>query len=157
MGGTAPCVAGVPGGVPLALLGRQQREDFSFFGPIGRSGISWQKYQLTRMLDFAPSAAVQQWINIALIWIGFGTLAGLLATVIFPLRGSVGPFLAMVMGIGGSTIGLLVLSWLFPSHSLNPISLVGFLAATVGALMLLALYRLTAVCFSRRQVTTGKE
>ena len=39
----------------------------------------------------------------------------------------------MVIGIVGSTIGLLGLSWLFPGRELNPISPLGFLAATIGA------------------------
>ena len=101
------------------------------------------------MPELALSPTAQQWINLVLIWIGFGTLAGLLATVIFPMRRSVGPFLAMVMGIVGSTLGLLGLSWLFPGRPLNPISPLGFLAATIGAFVLLVLYRLGGVCFGR--------
>jgi uncharacterized membrane protein YeaQ/YmgE (transglycosylase-associated protein family) len=61
------------------------------------------------MPELTLSPAVQHWIYVVLIWVGFGTLAGLLATVIFPLR-HVGPFSAMVIGIAGSTIGLLGLS-----------------------------------------------
>ena len=95
---------------------------------------------------FSPTA--QQWINIVLVWVGFGALAGLLATVLFPMRRSVSPFLAIVVGIVGSTIGLFGLSWLFPDKTLNPISPMGFLAAAIGAFLLLALYRLGAVCFS---------
>ena len=98
------------------------------------------------MPELTLSPIAQQWINVVLIWVGFGTLAGLLATVIFPLRRSIGPFLAMVMGIVGSTIGLLGLSWLFPDRPLNPISPLGFLAATIGAFVLLVLYRLGARC-----------
>jgi uncharacterized membrane protein YeaQ/YmgE (transglycosylase-associated protein family) len=103
------------------------------------------------MAELAFSPAAQHWINVVLIWVGFGTLAGLLATVIFPFRHAVGPFLAMVMGILGSTIGLLGLSWLFPDRQINPISLLGFVAATLGALLLLLLYRLGAMCFARRE------
>ena len=100
------------------------------------------------MSESALSPAAQQWICVVLIWVGFGTLAGLLATVIFPFRRFVSPFLAMVMGIAGSTIGLLGLSWLFPGRPLNPISPLGFLAATIGAFVLLVLYRLGGMCFS---------
>ena len=53
------------------------------------------------MSEFALSPVAQQWVNVVLIWVGFGTLAGLLATVILPQRRTVGPFLAMVMGIVG--------------------------------------------------------
>jgi uncharacterized membrane protein YeaQ/YmgE (transglycosylase-associated protein family) len=81
----------------------------------------------------------------------------LLATVIFPLRRTVGPFAAMVMGIAGSTIGLFGLNWLFPNRPLNPISPLGFLAATIGAFVLLVLYRLGAACFVRREDGAGNE
>ena len=85
------------------------------------------------MSESALSPAAQQWIYVVLVWVGFGTLAGLLATVLFPLRRFITPFTAMVIGIVGSTVGLLGLSWLFPGRPLNPISPLGFLAATIGA------------------------
>lgn len=99
------------------------------------------------MPELAPFPVAQQWINVVLIWVGFGTLAGLLATVIFPQRRGVGPFATMVAGIVGSTLGLLGLSWLYPDRPLNPISPLGFLAATIGAFVLLVLYRLGSVLF----------
>ncbi len=125
-----------------APLGRQQRKDFFHFHG---------------MPEFALSPAAQQWINVVLIWVGFGTLAGLLATVLFPMRRSVGPFLAMVMGILGSTLGLLGLSWLFPGRPLNPISPLGFLAATLGAFVLLVLYRVGGARFIRCDNDAGKK
>ena len=109
------------------------------------------------MPELALSPAVQQWVNVVLIWVGFGTLAGLLATVLFPLRRSVGPFLAMVIGIVGSAIGLLGLSWLFPGRPMNPISPLGFLAAAIGAFVLLVLYRLGGAWFIRRDDDSGEE
>jgi uncharacterized membrane protein YeaQ/YmgE (transglycosylase-associated protein family) len=99
------------------------------------------------MPELALSPTAQHWINVVLIWVGFGTLAGLLATVIFPLRRAVGPFSAIVIGIAGSTIGLLALSWLFPEREMNPISPLGFFAATIGAFVLLAVYRLGGAFF----------
>lgn len=94
------------------------------------------------MSDFALSSAAQHWINVVLIWIGFGTVAGLLATVIFPFRRPAGPFWAVVLGITGSSVGLVGLNWLFPDREWNPISPPGLLAATVGAFALLLLSRL---------------
>lgn len=102
------------------------------------------------MLHFALSPVAQQWICVVLIWVGFGTLVGLLATVIFPFRRPAGPFWAVVLGIAGSTLGLLGLSWLFPDREVrdfNPISPLGFLAATVGAFVLLTLYRIGCALF----------
>jgi uncharacterized membrane protein YeaQ/YmgE (transglycosylase-associated protein family) len=103
------------------------------------------------MPDYTLSPAAQHWVNVVLIWVGFGTLAGLLATVVVPLRGSLRPFSVMVIGILGSTIGLLGLSWLFPEHELKPISPLGFLAATIGAFVLLMAHRLGAFCFIRHE------
>lgn len=100
-------------------------------------------------LELSPIA--QHWVNVVLIWVGFGTLAGLLATIILPLRRPAGPFSTMVMGIAGSTVGLFGLAWFFPGRELNPISPLGFLAATVGAFLLLILYRLCSLLFTSRR------
>ena len=109
------------------------------------------------MPEVSLSPTAQHWINVVLIWVGFGTLAGLLATVIFPLRRCVGPFSAIVIGIAGSTIGLLGLSWLFPERELNPISPLGFFAATIGAFVLLIAYRLGGFCFVRHGDDADKD
>jgi uncharacterized membrane protein YeaQ/YmgE (transglycosylase-associated protein family) len=109
------------------------------------------------MSDLTLFPAAQQWINVVLIWVGFGTVAGLLATVIIPLRRSVGPFTAVVIGIVGSTIGLLGLSWLFPGRQLNPISPLGLFAATIGAFVTLVVYRLGGFCFVRREDDDGSD
>lgn len=101
------------------------------------------------MSDIALSPAAQHWINVVLIWIGFGTLAGLLATVLFPLRRPAGPFWAVVLGICGSTVGLFGLGRLYPDRQINPISPLGFLAAAVGAFALLMLFRLGQAMFGR--------
>jgi uncharacterized membrane protein YeaQ/YmgE (transglycosylase-associated protein family) len=94
------------------------------------------------MSDLAFPPDVQQWIKVVLIWVGFGTIAGLLAGVLLPLRRPAGAFWAVVLGTTGSAVGLLGLSWLFPGKDFNPISPLGFLAATVGVFVLMALCRL---------------
>lgn len=83
----------------------------------------------------------QHWVNVVLIWVGFGTLAGLLARAILPVAPPSGPVLTLACGIVGSLIGLLALSLLLSGPQLNPISPLGFLAATAAALLLLILYR----------------
>jgi uncharacterized membrane protein YeaQ/YmgE (transglycosylase-associated protein family) len=102
------------------------------------------------MPDFALSPAAQHWVLIVLVWTGFGTLAGLLATIVFPMQKPTGPFWTIVLGITGTTVGLLGLEWLFPVKELNPISPVGFLAAAVGALALLVLYRISRAMSDKR-------
>jgi uncharacterized membrane protein YeaQ/YmgE (transglycosylase-associated protein family) len=103
------------------------------------------------MPDLELSPIAQHWVNVVLIWVGFGTLAGLLATVILPFRQSAGPFSTMVMGIVGSTLGLVGLTYLFPDREINPISPLGFLAATIGSLVLLIFYRLGSHVLAKYQ------
>ena len=98
------------------------------------------------------SDAAQQWVNVVLIWIGFGTLAGLLARAILPGRDPAGAVATLVIGITGSTIGLLVLTFFYSrfweTEPANPISPLGLIAATGGAFLLLIAYRLLSACFA---------
>lgn len=102
------------------------------------------------MGEIELSQTAQQWVNVVLIWIGFGTVAGLLARTVLPGRDPGGAVTTLVIGIVGSTGGLLVFSY-FASHFWdgqppNPISPLGLLAATGGAFVLLVVYRLAGVC-----------
>jgi uncharacterized membrane protein YeaQ/YmgE (transglycosylase-associated protein family) len=100
-------------------------------------------------LELSPAA--QQVVNVAVIWIGFGTLSGLLAVFILPVRHPSGPIATLLLGIVGSVLGLLGLTWLFQGRSLNPIGPVGFLAATAGAFLLLILLRAFQACLPRKE------
>ena len=104
--------------------------------------------------NYALSPAAQHWLHVALIWIGFGSLAGLLARAVFPARQPIGPAATMAVGIVGSAVGLLVLS-LFGGEGLHPIGPVGFLAATGGAFVLLIVYRLAVAYSAKREQDAG--
>lgn len=93
------------------------------------------------------SETAQQWVNVVLIWLGFGIVAGLLARALVPGKHPVGAVATLVIGVLGSTIGLLALGFLVPADRTNPIGPVGLLAATGGAFVLLVGYRLLAACF----------
>ena len=93
------------------------------------------------MSELELSQHAQQWVNVVLIWVGFGALAGLLAKILLPLSEPSGPLSVLVLGITGSMIGLLALSCLPFGGKLNPISPLGFLAATAGAFVLLMAYQ----------------
>ena len=99
-------------------------------------------------LEFCQGA--QQWVNVVLIWIGFGTLAGLLAKTVLPGRDPCGTVATMVIGIAGSTLGLVILGRFTQDYCQkgppNPISPVGMLAATGGAFALLLAYRVLVTC-----------
>lgn len=88
--------------------------------------------------------AVEQFANYLLMWVGFGTLVGLLAKAILPGRDPGGAIVTVLMGIGGSVIGCALLMYFWQGQRVAPISPVGFLVATGGTILLLLFYRLFA-------------
>ena len=105
-------------------------------------------------LEFAQQA--QDLVNVVLIWVGFGTLAGLVAKVVLPLREPSGAMTPLLLGALGSVIGLLILSFLLNQSQLNPISPLGLLAAAVSAFGLLILYSIVNACIPKRDEDSGE-
>ena len=93
-------------------------------------------------MGFQFPEPVEHWANLILIWVGFGTLTGLLAKAIMPGRDPGGAVATLCMGIGGSVIGCGVLTFFYREADVTPISPLGFLVATGGAFILLFFYRL---------------
>jgi uncharacterized membrane protein YeaQ/YmgE (transglycosylase-associated protein family) len=87
---------------------------------------------------------IQLWANTLLVWVGFGTLVGLLAKAIMPGRDPGGAVATLAMGIGGTVIGCGTLSFFYRGARVTPISPLGFVVATGGAFVLLFFYRLLA-------------
>ncbi|ADB15400.1 hypothetical protein Psta_0714 [Pirellula staleyi DSM 6068] len=86
---------------------------------------------------------VSQWANDVLVWIGFGTLAGLLAKAIMPGKDPGGAVATLAMGIGGTVIGCGVLTFFSPQGTrVTPISVAGFAVATAGSFVILFFYKL---------------
>jgi uncharacterized membrane protein YeaQ/YmgE (transglycosylase-associated protein family) len=77
-----------------------------------------------------------------LMWIGFGTLVGLIAKAIMPGRDPGGPLATLMMGIVGAVIGGGALALAMPTYRVTPISPLGFVVSTAGALVLLGFFRL---------------
>ena len=75
-------------------------------------------------------------------WVGFGTLAGLLAKAIMPGKDPGGAVATLAMGIGGTIIGCGILSFFSPTTRITPVSGAGFCVATAGAFIILFLYKL---------------
>ncbi len=100
------------------------------------------------MPELELSQTAQHWVGVVLIWIGLGTVAGLVARALLPVRepGAVG---TLVIGILGSTAGLWTLSLLFARGPVNPISPAGFCAACLGAFALLLCHRAWQAWLSR--------
>lgn len=88
------------------------------------------------------SAGTQQFINDVLVWVGFGTVVGLLARAIMPGRDPGGAVTTLLMGIGGTIIGSGAWSLFTHGARVTPVSPIGIVVATVGAFSLLFFYRL---------------
>ena len=100
--------------------------------------------ELAVSIDLALPEQIQQWANTVLVWVGFGTLVGLLAKAIMPGRDPGGAVVTLAMGIGGTVIGCGTLAYFYRGEHITPISLIGFVVATGGAFILLFFYRLLA-------------
>jgi len=87
---------------------------------------------------------IQQWAELLLIWVGFGTIAGLLAKAVIPGRDPGGALATMGMGIGGTIIGCGVLTYFYDGLKVTPISPVGFLCAIAGSCVILFFYKMLA-------------
>ncbi len=86
---------------------------------------------------------IEQWANDILVWVGFGTIVGLLAKGIMPGRDPGGAVATLAMGVGGTVIGCGVFAYFSESvERITPISPIGFVVATAGAFILLFFYRL---------------
>ena len=94
------------------------------------------------MPELQLTGAAAAWANDILVWIGFGTLAGLMAKAIMPGRDPGGAVATLGMGIGGTVIGCGTLMFFHDGARVTPISPIGFLVATGGAFVLLFFYRL---------------
>jgi uncharacterized membrane protein YeaQ/YmgE (transglycosylase-associated protein family) len=94
------------------------------------------------MDDPAWMQQVQQWMHELLVWVGFGTLVGLLAKAIMPGRDPGGAVATLAMGIAGTIIGCGIVSYFGRGHLISPISPLGFGVATGGAFVLLFFYKL---------------
>ena len=92
---------------------------------------------------------IQQWANTILVWVGFGTLVGLLAKPIMPGRDPGGAVMTLLLAIGGTVIGDGMLMFFLKEYHITPFSLLGFLAATKGAFLLLLFHRLLSGRFFR--------
>src|SRR5262245_32980154 len=105
------------------------------------------------MPDIEFSQAVQQAAHELLVWVGFGTLVGLLAKAVMPGRDPGGAVATLMMGIGGTVIGCGIVSYFYEGKRISPISPIGFVVGTAGAFILLFFYRVLGGYFFREGVT----
>jgi uncharacterized membrane protein YeaQ/YmgE (transglycosylase-associated protein family) len=96
------------------------------------------------MMDVEIPESIRVWVNDILVWVGFGTLAGLLAKAVLPGRDPGGAVATVLVGIAGTIVGCGSLLFFFPEQRPTPISPFGFLLATAGAAILLLGHRVLA-------------
>ncbi len=77
-----------------------------------------------------------------LIWIAVGLIAGVLAKWVMPGPDPGGIIVTILIGMAGALVGGYVLQWLLNAPQPTDLSLGSILTATLGAIILLAVYRL---------------
>lgn len=98
---------------------------------------------------------VRQGMNTGLVWIGFGTMAGLLAKAVMPGRDPGGAVSTVLIGVAGSVIGSGTLLFFWDGARVKPMSFLGFVIAAIGAFILLFFYRLLAGYYFVESVDGG--
>ncbi|MCA9260492.1 MAG: GlsB/YeaQ/YmgE family stress response membrane protein [Planctomycetales bacterium] len=90
----------------------------------------------------ATNDTAQRLVNDVLVWIGFGTVVGLLAKGIMPGRDPGGAIATVLMGIGGTVMGCGLMSYLKNGTRVVPVSPMGMLVGVLGTLFILFFYKL---------------
>lgn len=86
--------------------------------------------------------SARQLVNDVLVWIGFGTVIGLLAKGIMPGRDPGGAIATVLMGVGGTVLGCGVVSYFNEGQRVIPVSPMGMLVGIAGTLLILFFYKL---------------
>lgn len=81
-------------------------------------------------------------IGAVVVWILLGLIAGALAKWVMPGPDPGGIIVTILVGMGGALLGGFVVGWLFGGGGPLELSFGSVIVATLGALALLALYRL---------------
>lgn len=87
------------------------------------------------------SSAAQFWVNLVLLWLGFGILVGLVAQAILPEGEPKNAFGVLVIGITGSCLGPLLISLAWNPEEFNPIGPLGFAVSVLISLAIFLVYR----------------
>ncbi len=94
-------------------------------------------------MDYAET--VQTGAYLIFLWLGFGVVVGMVASIFLPEGEPKGIFGVLVVGVAGSCFGPLGVSIFLNVERFNPISPLGFLSAVSASLMLLLGYRFICV------------
>jgi len=99
-------------------------------------------YDLRRLV-FRASFTLQEGITMGIIaWIVFGLIAGVIAKFIMPGRDGGGFIVTCILGVVGAVVGGWLATMFGVGGSVSGFNLHSFLVAVVGAIVVLAIYRL---------------
>jgi uncharacterized membrane protein YeaQ/YmgE (transglycosylase-associated protein family) len=90
-------------------------------------------------------------------WIIFGLIAGAIAKLLMPGKDPGGWIITMLLGIAGAVIGGFIGHALWGSSGVNDWSIGSFALAIVGAIILLAIYRMIVGRRRGAVVNTNKD
>ena len=90
----------------------------------------------------ALNDTARQLVNDVLVWIGFGTVVGLLAKGLMPGRDPGGAMATVLLGIGGTVLGCGCASYFHAGVRVLPVSPLGMVVGTMGTLLILFFYKL---------------
>ena len=101
------------------------------------------------ILNMNPTA--QHWVNVFLLWLGFGTFVAILVRSLLPGREPVGMISTITIGVAGTWAGPLIVSTIWNIKDFNPISPIGFFASFVCAFLCLLIFQAGIAVAKRRQ------
>ena len=100
-------------------------------------------------LNLAPAA--QHWVNLILLWLGFGTLIAILVRSLLPGREPSGMISMILIGVVGTCVGPLIVSTVWRIENFIPISPIGFFASFVCSFLFLLFYQVVMTITKRRR------
>jgi len=101
------------------------------------------------ILNIAPAA--QHWVNLVLIWLGFGTVVAILVRCLLPGREPSGMISTILIGVVGTCVGPLIVSTIWSIEDFNPISPIGFFASFLCSFLFLLFYQAGMAVSKRRR------
>ncbi len=87
------------------------------------------------------SITAQSWLNLILIWLGFGTLVGLIARAFLPGGAPKTLLGVLAVGMAGSCVGPILYTMAFRPEHFQPISPLGLGLSISTALIFLLAFR----------------
>ena len=90
--------------------------------------------------QFSPE--VHQLVNDIFVWIGFGTVVGVVSRALMPGPDPAGVITNLILGVAGTVIGCGCVGFFIDSGRVMPTTLLGMISSVMGAFILLGCFRM---------------